>query len=615
MRNIFKGFLILLSVIGLIVIIMVDNRDSLASGQKTLYFSIKDETIDTWEKDGTYYLFLPSYAELADMHLTNYSDKFTITDRGELIKHKTSLANLPINKEINCTFKKDGTSFVLYIMKSENLPSVFITTDSGGLTNILADKNNKENGKISVKTVEGETDYNTGLDFIKGRGNYSWNNYKKKPFTISIKTEHSLLGLPVGKDYVLVANASDPTLIRNDIVKGMEEELGVLHTGRGQFVDLYINGEYQGNYYLCDQIEIGPQRIAITNLEEQMNQIYNKYDYNSFATYKTGNKKAKVLDVLPSDITGGYLIEREFGDRYHLEYEETPSSFVTNHSEHFIVKSPGFCSVEQIDYISGYCNEVEEAILAEDGINSATGKKYTEYIDIESFVKKYLTEEVSKNYDAGVSSSFFYKDSDTINGHIFAGPGWDFDMTFGNYLEWMEYFSSDPEGISKLSVHDFSTNWFDALYEKEEFYDLIIDYYEDRVAPYLMKQSTEEINYYKEMLNKSADMDYIRWQEEYESNPYFTDRETSFKELTDFIEKRKQFLDSVWIDDQEHHIVKFMKDDFVYEVRYIEDGKAIGELPVVQDVSDSIWCEEITGQQTTENLLIKEETVFVYKQP
>ena len=58
-----------------------------------------------------------------------------------------------------------------------------------------------------------------------------------------------------------------------------------------------------------------------------------------------------------------------------------------------------------------------------------------------------------------------------------------------------------------------------------------------------------------------------------------------------------------------------MKDDFVYEVRYIEDGKAIGELPVVQDVSDSIWCEEITGQQTTENLLIKEETVFVYKQP
>lgn len=547
MRTILKGLILFFSMVGIFVMVLLDSRDSLSTTGHTLYFTIGDQTVTAWEKEDTYYLFLPSYAKLSDVSMANYSNRFTITATGETINHKDTLEKLPLNEAIFCSFDYDDSLFTLCIMKSENLESVFITTDSGSLDKILADKEYRENGKITVKKENGETDYNSGLSYIKGRGNYSWNSYEKKPFTISIKNEQSLLGLPAGTDYVLVSNASDPTLIRNDLVRGMEENLNILYTGKGRFVDLFINGEYQGNYYLCDKIEVGESRIPIANLEEQMDRIYSKTDYESYTDYETPDKKAKNLDVVPHDITGGYLLEREFKDRYELEYGENKSCFITDSEEHFIVTSPMYCSKEQIEYISGYFNEAEAAIFAEDGVNAITGESYTEYIDMESFAKKYLVEEVSKNYDAGISSSFFYKDSDSINKKIFAGPGWDYDMTFGNYLEWMEDFSSVPEGISKLSFHAHASSWYDTLYEKDEFYQIVRGYYARDVSPYLEEILTKDLAEYEQFLKASANMDYIRWQNQYHNNSYYESRQESFEILRDFIEKRKNFLDSAWI--------------------------------------------------------------------
>lgn len=613
MRNIWKGIILIFSIIGIIVIVFLDNRNNPASKQKTLYFTLDEETISTWEQDNTFYLFLPSYADIDDVKLCSYSDKFTVTGTDRYIKHGSSLRGLPTDQDIKCVFGKHGNPFVLYIMQSKNVSTIFVETDSGDITEILSDKEHKENGKICVFTEEGTKDYSGGLDYIKGRGNYSFNSYEKKPFTLSLKNAASLLKLPAGENYVLVSNASDPTLIRNQIVREMETRLDMLYTETGKFVDLYINGEYLGNYYLCDKVEIGTERVNITNLEEQMDYIYDKCDYECFDEYITDSKKGWYLDTLPNDITGGYLVEREFEDRYKTEYADNPSSFITSGQEHFIVKSPAYCSKEQIDYIYDCFNDAETAILSENGYHNESNKKYTEYIDLDSFVKKYLVEEVSKNYDAGVSSSFFYKDSDTVNEKIYAGPGWDYDMTFGNYLDWMEYFSENPEGISRLSIHDFSTSWFDTLYDKEEFNVLLKDYYIKKVSPYLDNLLEEGLLKYQNELQDSAAMDYARWQQQYQDNPYFISREKSFEELSDFIQKRKNFLDSVWVEDKEYHIVKFMKEDNVFEVRYIEDGQAVGKLPVIDADEFSAWYNEQTNQKATRNTKISTETVFTLR--
>ena len=86
-----------------------------------------------------------------------------------------------------------------------------------------------------------------------------------------------------------------------------------------------------------------------------------------------------------------------------------------------------------MEYISGYMQSFEDAIYASDGIDPATGKHYTQLVDLDSLVNKYLIEEVSKNYDGNTSSMFFYKDSDAVDPLMYAGPCWDYDSAYASY--------------------------------------------------------------------------------------------------------------------------------------------------------------------------------------
>lgn len=530
----------------LVGFVYIDSREELKTSDLELSFHLGKETITAWNSENVYYLFLPSYAETDSVMLTSYSDEFQVLDIEENIGAGDSLSVLPANEILTCKRSTTGEAFSLCIMQSANLPTIFLETDSGTVESIWADKEIEENGKIAIYTSDGVAIYEDGVKGIKARGNYSFGNYSKKPFTITLKEEVSLLGLGMGEKYVLLSNASDPTLIRNDIARRMDVALMAEHDNRGCFVDLYANGEYLGNYYLCENIEIGPERVPITDMESQMDILYQKCNYESFAPYETEDKRAKNMDYNPADITGGYLVEREFTDRYLLEYMDVPSSFKTDADEHFMVKSPMYCSDEQMDYLQKYFNEAEAAILSEDGIHPDTGKAYDEYIDADSFAQKYLVEEVTKNYDAGISSVFYYKDSDAIDGRIKAAAIWDCDMSFGNHLEWMADFSSEPTGISKLAEHTHSSPWYEALYEKEDFYQKVVTYYRDMVSPYLEDLLVGTIEEYKTELEASAKMNEIRWKADFDNNTYYKDRDTSFEELTWFIAKRKAYLDSVW---------------------------------------------------------------------
>lgn len=93
-----------------------------------------------------------------------------------------------------------------------------------------------------------------------------------------------------------------------------------------------------------------------------------------------------------------------------------------------VLKSPEYATEAQAKYISGYWQELEDALYSETGYNSL-GKHYTEYIDIVSWAKQYLIQEWTSNWDAGLTSNFFYKDVDS---KLFAGPLWDFDTAIGN---------------------------------------------------------------------------------------------------------------------------------------------------------------------------------------
>ena len=545
-QKIGRIILILLCLAGIGGFVYLDNVKEVNNAKMELSFYLGDEVVRAWEGEDAYYLFLPSYADIADLRLTSYASGFEVVHTGEKVEKDDSLSSFSHNEKYNCKSLLTGEKFTFCIMQSANLPTVFMETDSGTIENIWADKEIEENGKIRLVSQDGELLYTGGLKSVKARGNYSFNNYDKKPFSITLKEEISLLGLGTGQKYVLLSNASDPTLIRNDIARKLEAALGAEYDNIGRFVDLYANGDYLGNYYLCENIEIGEERIEVTDLEDQMDLIYRKSNYESFEEYDSNYTRARHMDGLPEDITGGYLVEREFEDRYKLEYWENPSGFVTEGGEHFFVKSPAYCSVEQIEYLRNYMNEAEEAILSPEGLCVATGKSYMDYIDVDSFVKKYLVEEITKNYDAGISSMYFYKDSDTVDARIKAAPIWDADMSLGCYLDWMEEISEDPKGLTKLSLHTHASPWWEALYEKEEYYQKVPEYYNSYAVPFLDELTESGLEAYKKELAASAIMNEIRWKTDFDNNMYFEDRETEFEQLKEYIETRKEFLDSVW---------------------------------------------------------------------
>lgn len=538
--------LILLCVGLLTGFIYIDSKNESEGLAPEISYYLGEETITAWNNGEIYYLFLPSYANASDVVLTPYSMEFEVVGEELLIVDGTDLTNLAFDEVYSCRNIENSEAFSLCIMKSENLPTVFVETDSGKLEEIHADKRIEENGKMQIFSKTGEKVFAGGLTGMKGRGNHTFNSYAKKSYSLTTKEEVSLLELGVGTKYVLLSNASDPTLIRNHIVRTMEKELETEYENIGRFVDVYINGEYQGNYYLCESIEIGSDRIAVTDLEEQMDRIYHNAKYESLKVYETDTKRARIFEENPQDITGGYLVEREFEQRYQSEYALNPSSFITPGEERFIVKSPLYCSAEQIDYLYNCFSEAEAAILAKDGINAATGKSYDEYIDLDSFVKKYLVEEVIKNYDAGVTSTYYYKDSDKVDGRIKAAPVWDCDMSLGNYIEWMEYFSEDPTGITKMASREGTSKWYAALYDKFEFYEKICQQYKEKLSPYMQELTEHVIDEQRSILFSSAKMNEIRWEEDFSNIVNYNNQDASFNSLKEFIDVRREYLDSAW---------------------------------------------------------------------
>lgn len=497
----------MLCVIALTGLMYIDSIENMEDYDPSMTYLVGDEIIDTYVVGDKHYLFLPSWG----------------------------IVNGGVDTED------------IIVMKSENLPSMHIWTDSGNIDKIWNDKEAFETGRLRIYDTQGEKLYSGGLKSVNTRGNYSFTNYEKKPLGITTKDVVSLLGLGKGNKYVLIPNASDPTLLRNHIARKMESALGVEYDNLGEYLDLYINGEYLGNYYLVEKIEIGEERINITNLEAAIDLLHQKSGYEAYEDHRTEDARGKIFGFLEDfdriDITGGYLIEREFEDRYKIEYEDNPSSFVTAGGEHFWVDSPRYCSVEQIEYIKATMDRVEELIMSSDEEDTDT---LAQYIDMDSWAKKYIIEEFTKNYDAGVSSTYFYKDSDKVDGRIKAGPVWDMDMSMGNYLEWMADYCEDPTGLTKLSEHDFASSWYAALYERPEYYDRVVAYYRGLLSPYVDELIKSEIDKMADRIAASAGMNEIRWAVDYENNIYYTDRESSLRELKEYILLRKEFLDNVW---------------------------------------------------------------------
>jgi hypothetical protein len=300
------------------------------------------------------------------------------------------------------------------------LPVFRITTDNGAP---VINRDDYVTGQMSLESqVAGEVAVIGGLQ-IRGRGNSTW-DMPKKPYRLKLTDKQSLLGMPASRDWVLLANYSDKTLLRNSLALGLGQAIGMPWTPRSAFVELFLNDAYAGVYLLSENIKIAKDRVDIDELAAE--------------------------DVDPDQITGGYLLEVDFRQDGHTMFsglENLPIVF----------QDPEEPTQAQEGYIQDYVDQFESVLASADFADPVTG--YAAFIDVDSFVRWYLVNEIFRNRDAVMwSSCWMYKPR---GARLHMGPLWDFDIAAGN-INYDNAFQT-----SGWWVRD--APWFSRLFEDPAF--------------------------------------------------------------------------------------------------------------------------------------------------
>lgn len=550
----------------------------------------RQETISLWwsEKEEKYYLFLPSFWEegsrirfctVEGSELALDGEKLSASGKWEGVRE--GVHSLTV----------DGTEYELEVMHSQNIPALFVGM-SQDKKEALYDTPYIEQYGAAVKLVDnrGNVCNEGGVAGFRVRGNTSA-DWVKKPYQMTMAQSTDFLGMGGAVKWNLLSNWSDKTLLRNKITYDMAAQAGMPYSPDSAFVDLYLNGEYQGCYQLCEKVEIGPERVAIRNLEdytlyeptpeELAAEINPDVEGDSMEERIAGIAEESAAGIRyrgydtklgTEDVTGGYLLEVERPSRIH----ESASFFVTRNGQPVTVKRPKYADKSEVEYIGSIWQTFEDALFAEDGINPGTGRYYIDYIDEESFVKKYLVEEIVRNYDASSTSQYFYKPDDGVSDRIYAGPVWDYDMSLGNPImnpaTNQHYISSvSPYGLfAALPMDDFSI-WY-RLYEKADFRQAVVSEYAETFLPLLKQLENGGIDGYAEQIRQSALLDGVRWGRNKGEN--MADRvaqyEESLEQLKEFVSTREYYLTGLWVDGRESKKVYLDGGDADMYISYVE---------------------------------------------
>lgn len=310
---------------------------------------------------------------------TDQQSATTVNDFTKLVTY-TVVAEDGSKKSYIVKFTDNGIS-ALYISTDNKVPITSKEVYVAGSIKIVS------NFKVAY---DGKTE-------IKGRGNSTWYDMPKKPYRIKLDKKAALLGMPESKNWVLLANYADKTLMRNELAFILSRNIGRAFTPASRYIEVFLNGDYLGNYQLTEQIKEGK---GLVDIEEQ----------------------PKGATTLP-ELAGGYLIEQD------LFANGEPVHFYTAKDMPFVIKYPDEDDInqEQKDYIKNHFQKFEDALYAADYTDPVNG--YRKYFDVNSYVDHYIINEVIGNPDAFRSTYMFKKRNDD---KIYTGPIWDFDKAANN---------------------------------------------------------------------------------------------------------------------------------------------------------------------------------------
>ena len=432
-------------------------------------------------EDSAWYLFVPSTVDLAELDIY-YTGRVEAVTKGTIDEEMGCIENaFTASGDQVYAFAGDKTVHNIIVMQSE-LPSVYITLSGVTLDEVHAGSKDAKYKQSSIFIGDPDGVYDLKVEGnveFKGRGNSTWTFFHKKGYQIKFDDKTSVLGMEKAKKWVLLANAADETLMHNMLAYGLASDLEMEYVTEFEYVDLWVDGEYRGNYILGEKIETGSGRVE---LEYENGTIFEHdqgfYYEEDFWLFNALSGKYFTLKETNAD-TDDAEIMQEILDAF----QNSMDALMT--------------------YL--YTTEPENVTLEE----------LAKLIDVDSVAKYYLINEFTCNRESTASSFYWYKDG--LKDVLHAGPIWDFDSSMGNEKEETPYY---------VATHVL----FNRLLNCPAFYERTVEIYEANKDAFTNLVSN--IEYYKETLGVSVDMNYIRWNVWGEENPKVTlnDYSASYEE-------------------------------------------------------------------------------------
>ena len=341
---------------------------------------------------------------------------------------------------------------------------------------------------------------------IKGRGNYTWEQ-PKRPYAIKCDEKTDWFGFGAERDWVLLANITDQTQMRNLIALTLAGKFNFDFTPECRPAHVFIDGRYNGLYLITEKNEISKERL---NIKKREGDILFELDNN----YGSGE----------------------------------PDNFRSYLGNTFVPKDPtktdsNADSEKKVSFRNALKNATEKINNFEMAISQFKGfKVFSEYMDMDSLVEWYIFNEIMKNDDTLFNSSIYlYNDYD---GKLHMGPVWDYDLAMGG-IDRNDGKNVDPEGFMFTENYWGRPNWMEYVLKSTTFNNMVSERWKELYYSGTFEYIAAFLELQREYLRPEYKYNFDLWNVDGVFVP-----SDSFDEAVDnlknFIVRRVEWLNSQW---------------------------------------------------------------------
>lgn len=289
-----------------------------------------------------------------------------------------------------------------------------------------------------------------------------------------IKThKHDLMGGGYAKrNWALLANCFDHSLIRNALTCELGKIIGMPFNPGYCFVDLVINGDYRGTYQVTDHPEVGSHRIDI----DEDKDWYIEFQGRS--------------DML---------------DEPYLNIKDLPK---------FSIKNPDYTDAADADKLAALKVKMEDWVKQwksgfsyDASITQSDTKGWRAYNDEDQLLKWFLETEITADYD-GYMTIKAYRATD---GKLFWGPVWDKDLAWDNYGDYTKTLGAALENASSIRYYVYNPGSGTAILSDPRFVKRVYETYNKLVEDGLEQKLLDIVDQLHLRVNQTQQLNFEKW--------------------------------------------------------------------------------------------------------